>query len=541
MFKVDRYETIENILNGSSNRLREKYFIKHNEDVYNKIISFSDIETSFKYKVWHWVNDEPDYIYCYCGNRVSEKMNWVQGYKEYCSNKCSSNSIVVKDKLKTTNLLKYGVDSYSKTDEYKNKIKNTCEYKYGVDNYSKTDEYKIKSKQTYLNKYGVDNYTKTDEYKIKSKQTYLNKYGVDNYIKTEEYKEKSKKTRFDKYGSDNYRDSNISRSKYYISYEGYENHRLKCDRSIDHSFIINTDNYYGRFYNNIGLCTICNPIGDLKSIKEKELFDFIKNIYSGEIITGYRDNLEIDIFLPELKLGFEFNGLYWHCEKFKDKDYHLDKTIYFSKRDIRIIHIWEDDWVYKTNIIKSQVSNIIQSNNIRIFARKCCINNVTLEEAKIFLNNNHIQGFVNSSFKIGLYYDSELIAIMTFDSFEGRKKMEKGGYNLNRFCNKIGYNVVGGASKLLSHFIKENKATRIISYADKDWSIGSLYYTLGFENVGSSGPDYKYIINNRRVHKSRYRKSKLNTNLTEMKTMRVLGINRIYDCGKIKFEMKMQT
>ena len=114
--------------------------------------------------------------------------------------------------------------------------------------------------------------------------------------------------------------------------------------------------------------------------------------------------------------------------------------------------------------------------------------------------------------------------------------MEEGGYNLSRFCNKLGYNVVGGASKLLSYFIKEYNPSRIISYADKDWSIGSLYYTLGFENVGGNGPDYKYIVDNKRVHKSRYKKSKLKTIISESKAMKELGINRIYDCGKIKFE-----
>ena len=98
---------------------------------------------------------------------------------------------------------------------------------------------------------------------------------------------------------------------------------------------------------------------------------------------------------------------------------------------------------------------------------------------------------------------------MTFDSFEGRKKMEEGGYNLSRFCNKININVVGGASKLLNYFIKTYNPSRIISYADKDWSIGQLYYTLGFTNVGGNGPDYKYIVDNKRVHKSRYKKSKL--------------------------------
>ena len=128
---------------------------------------------------------------------------------------------------------------------------------------------------------------------------------------------------------------------------------------------------------------------------------------------------------------------------------------------------------------------------------------------------------------------------MTFDQSEGRLKMDNSGYNLSRFCNKINTNVVGGASKLLSYFIKVYKPSRIVSYADKDWSIGSLYYTLGFENIGGNGPDYKYIVDGKRVHKSRYKKSRLGiqgTSITEHQETKRLGIHRIYDCGKIKFE-----
>ena len=133
---------------------------------------------------------------------------------------------------------------------------------------------------------------------------------------------------------------------------------------------------------------------------------------------------------------------------------------------------------------------------------------------------------------------------MTFDQSEGRLKMDNSGYNLSRFCNKINTNVVGGASKLLSYFIKLYKPSRIVSYADKDWSIGSLYYTLGFENIGGNGPDYKYIVDNKRVHKSRYKKSNLkiqDTDITEAQATRRLGISRIYDCGKIKFEYKKRA
>jgi hypothetical protein len=153
--------------------------------------------------------------------------------------------------------------------------------------------------------------------------------------------------------------------------------------------------------------------------------------------------LEIDIYLPELKLGFEFNGLYWHSNKFKEKNYHLNKTDWFKEKGIRIIHIWEDDWILRREIVESQIKNSIGLNTNRIFARKCYIKEVDVKIARKFLNENHIQGFVNSSNKLGLYYNEDLVSIMTFDNNEGRKKMELFGYNLNRFCNKKGINVIG--------------------------------------------------------------------------------------------------
>ena len=236
-----------------------------------------------------------------------------------------------------------------------------------------------------------------------------------------------------------------------------------------------------------------------------------------------------------MNIGFEFNGLYWHSDKFKESVYHLNKTNYFKDKGIRIIHIWEDDWVYKNPIIKSQILNILKKNE-KIFARKCFVIEVDVKTTGKFLDDNHIQGKSNSVKKLGLYYNDELVSLMTFDNFEGRKKMEEGGWNLSRFCNKLNTNVIGGASKLLNYFIKTYNPSRIVSYADKDWSIGALYQTLGFENVGGNGPDYKYIVGGKRVHKSRYKKSKLNTELTESKQMELNGINKIFDCGKIKFE-----
>ncbi len=479
--------------------------------------------------------------YCTVIKKVSYKeynRNISFNNKFSCSNKCGSIkkkelSIVkygvespsmlddIKNKSKITNLVKYGVEYYMNTQDFKNKKKNSILKKYGVDSYSKTNEYKVKVKNTNLERYGVEHYAKTYYAKERIRHTNLEKYDVDNYSKTEEYKEKTK----------------IGNDIFYIKYLGNNISLFKCNKS--HNFEIHIDNYHGRKSKDIELCTICNPIGSQKSFKEKDLLEFIQNNYQGEIISSYRDGLEIDIYLPELNLGFEFNGLYWHSNKFKEKNYHLHKTNYFKDNGIRIIHIWEDDWVFRRKIVESQILNLIIKSSEKIFARKCVVKLVDVKETRKFLDDNHIQGFVNSKLKLGLYYNNELVSIMTFDQFEGRKKMEEGGYNLSRFCNKINTNVVGGASKLLNHFIKNYNPSRIISYANKDWSVGNLYYLLGFENVGGNGPDYKYIVDGKRVHKSNYKKSKLDIrgkSITESDQMKINGVNKIYDCGKIKFE-----
>ena len=458
---------------------------------------------------------------------------------------CNLHSEDGKSKVKKTMIDKYGVDNFSKSDNYKEKTYKSNIEKYGTKHFFQSEYFKNSSNKTLYNKYGIDSYSKTNEFKEKYKNTCLNKYGETNTFKVEIFKEQIKNTNIEKYGVDYYtktdefkekvRNTNIE--KYDVEYffqSEYFKEKLKKTNIEKYG----TEHFFQSEYFKEKFNKICNPIGDSKSIKEKDLFEFINNNYSGDIIQSYRDGLEIDIYLPELNIGFEFNGLYWHSDKFKEKNYHLDKTNHFKNKGIRIIHIWEDDWVHKQEIVKSQISNIIGCSD-KIYGRKCSIKEVAVKEARQFLNNNHIQGFVSSVKKIGLYYDNELVSIMTFDHNEGRKKMSESEWNLSRFCNKIGFNVIGGASKLLKFFIDSYYVSRIVSYADKDWSVGKLYYKLEFKNISESKPDYKYIVDNNRVHKSRYKKSRLgikDKNITESQKMKELNINKIYDCGKIKFE-----
>jgi hypothetical protein len=476
------------------------------------------------------------------GKEKSDEMKSIYS-ERFISNNPSNDESAINNKI-STNLSRWGVENVFQSEVIKNKLKETNLNKYGYEHPMQSDIIKENTKKTNLLKYGVDHVFQSEIIKDKGKKTNLLKYGVEHYSQSETSKKGVRERELEKYGVDNHTKSDnyrydrfiITRDKDYIRY--LENNISLFNCIEGHNFEIRSDNYLSRVKNNIPLCTVCNPIGDLKSIKEKELLEFIKNNYNGEVISNYRDGLEIDIYLPELKLGFEFNGLYFHSDKFKVKNYHLDKTTYFEDKGIKIIHIWEDEWVFKRIIMESQIINMLGGSK-SIYARKCIVKEVNIKEVRKFLDDNHIQGYVNSVEKIGLYFEDELVSIMTFDHSEGRKKMSYGGWNLSRFCNKTDFNVIGGASKLLSYFIKSYNPKRIVSYANRDWSVGDLYYKLGFKNIGGNGPDYKYIIDNKRVHKSRYKKSKLDTDLSESEEMIKRKIIRIYDCGKIKFELNI--
>lgn len=417
------------------------------------------------------------------------------GYKdgEYLCKSC---------KRKKNNLEKWGVENVFQLDEVKEKIKKSNLEKWGVENPSQNNEIKEKIKKSFskLNK---------DEVNKKRIKTVREKWGVDNISQLNKTKEKKEKTNFKNFGSHN-KKSEIFRKEYFK--------------------IANDKNYIK--YKTL-LCTLCNPINKSQSGKEIKLYNFINSIYDGEITQNHRiENKEIDIYLPELNLGFEFNGVYWHSDLYKEKDFHLSKTKFFKEKGIHIFHIWEDEWDDKSDILKSQIKNLLKLNN-KIGARKCKIKEIKdTKMARNFLNNNHIQGCVNSSLKLGLFHNEELVSIMSFDHFEGRNRMPDDNWNLNRFCNKLNINVIGGASKLLNYFIKNYEVKRIISYADISWSKGNLYETLGFKKIKESRYDYKYVIDGKRIHKSNFKKS--NTGISESS----LDLPKIYDCGKIKYEFK---
>lgn len=402
---------------------------------------------------------------------------------------------------------------------------------------SKCAKQKIISKN--LETYGVKWSFESETFKQKSINTNLKKWGHNHFRKSEKWKDENIEIEKQKRKNTIFQQFLIENPK--VVTQDDKNFIIKCE--LHGEVTIPKGLFANRKITKTEFCCECNPIDKNISGKEVLLFKMIKEFYDGEIIQSFKlDRKEIDVYLPDLKIGFEFNGLRWHSELFLDKNYHINKTKLCLKNGIRLIHIFEDDFDNKLGIMKSIISNILNKSK-KVYARNTILKKIEDNNiVKTFLNENHLQGFVNTNINYGLYFNNELISLMTFS--KTRKVLNKNGkddeYELVRFCNKIETRVIGGASKLFKKFLQEFKPKTIVSYCDISWANGILYEKLGFKNVGTTKPNYFYVINGKRENRIKYQKHKLvkqgyDKKLSESEIMKKLGYYRVYNCGNKKF------
>lgn len=306
-------------------------------------------------------------------------------------------------------------------------------------------------------------------------------------------------------------------------------------------------------YNRKNKCLNCKI--SRESIEENEVREFIKTLgYSPKKIKKKIDGswYELDIFVEELKIGFEFNGTYWHSEGIsKNKLNIFNKMNAYKSIGIRVVSIFEDEWLFKNNIVKNKIANILKRSSLnKIYARKCDVRDISSSEKNDFLNDNHIQGEDKCNISKGLFYNNELIAVMTFSKLRnslGNKKKESTKYELSRYATK--YNIPGGFSKLFKHILNENKNIKtIITYADLRWSDfnSNIYASNGFILNHQSKPNYWYNDGRKRYHRYNFRKQVLkekfpefyDDKLTEHQIMDKTNYRRIWDCGNLVYEWK---
>ena len=348
-----------------------------------------------------------------------------------------------------------------------------------------------------------------------------------NKLTTEEFIEKAKQIHGDKY--------DYSKTKYTLSHDEVI---ITCPIHGDFKQVAN---YHLSGHG-------CEKCGYNVSNGEDEIEEFIRSL--GFLVVKkdrtILDGKEIDIFIPEKKVGFEFDGLYWHSNEYKNDNYHLLKTMAAEDAGIRLVHIFEDEWYFKKEIVKSMISNILGKTERKIYARKCKIQEVGRFEKKLFLDKNHIQGDVVTNINIGLYYEGELVSLMCFGKRRvnlGKKAANEGEYELLRFCNLLNTSVIGGASKLFKYFIENKAPEYIISYCDRRYSVGNMYEKIGLTKSHISKPNYFYVQGVNRENRFKFRKSELvkdgyDPDKSEREIMKERNIPRIYDCGNIVYEWK---
>ncbi len=435
------------------------------------------------------------------------------------------------EKRKKTNLKKYGEETILPSIIIK-KIKKTLQEKYETSNpfsiYPNT--YQLAGKGS-INFYNDP--IKKKEAIFKRINTIISKYGS-----IEEMNKKVFHKKKELIIQNLYKDG-IKNTIIEYSYNKLGFIKCKCEKGHEYetSFKLLRD----RNNRNDICCTICSPpINRYSSNAEIEIYNWLSTYIECQRNVKTLINGEIDIFIPSKNIGIEFNGIYWHSDLYKDKNYHLNKTLLCKNENIDLIHIWEDQWNEKKYIIKERILSKLQINQKFIGARKCKIKEINSKDAINFVNTNHLQGFIPASHHYILIYENEIVFYI---SVSKRKigKSKSNSFEILRSCPKLGYNIQGGFSKLFK-YIKNELEGNWITYSDLCWGEGNVYLKGGFTLEKYSKPSYWYFVKNQRYHRYSFRKQELikqgyDSNKTEFQIMDDIGALRVYDCGNAVWKL----
>ena len=453
----------------SSRKMQSNYLAKHNLlDKINTIIP--EEHWKIKEKIDKIIQN--DYKQCYCGKLTKPSSQW-------CSSYCKDQSLEVKNKISE---------------------KNTKNAK----------ERMIKTKKTVMERYGVSHVQQVAS--IKEKTMKSNAVHHEQWIKDT----------FTRYG---------------LNYDEFNNpeiiESLCKTTSVTRLSLLHFNgmpvNTLFRF-----IYRVCPDIEIEHHISggEKELANYIKSL-GFDIIKNDRVQIkpyEIDVYVPAKKIGFEFNGLYYHKG---NKNKHKEKMNMCLDNNISLIQIFEDEWAFKNNIIKSMIKSKLGLNN-KISARATTFKEVSNKEAKQFLEDNHIQGFINGQ-HYGLYLKNQLVSIITIG-----KCRYYDGQEILRYCSLVNYNVIGGFSKLLKNVKLVAGVSEIYTFADLRFSNGSTYEKYG-KLIKVTEPGYFWYHTKTIQRTSRYQSQKhklpkllgdkFDLSKSENQNMIDAGYEKIYDCG----------
>ena len=412
----------------------------------------------------------------------------------------------------------------------------TCELKYGDRNYNNPE--KMKETRANWNEEKKERFKKHQSEVIR--ETYKNSPDIVKRIQEKRNKKKAEiETKIHLFYENQIEEWNRCNSEK-IRAKRLSVHVYRCLDCGEVFVEYNRSRVQNRQYNGYGLCPKCHNLVS-GSRHENEILKIINEFYDGEVIQHDRNVLngkELDIYLPKVNLAIEFDGLYWHRD---DKNSALWKTEECEKNGVHLLHIWENEWIHKRNIVIDRIKSLLGLNE-RIFARKTKIKKLDDKTYREFVEKYHIQGYVRAKYVYGLIYGDELIAIASF----GASRFRTNETELLRYCSKAGVSVIGGMKKLVKHFKEYTNMTEVISYADRRYTT-KLHSVYGNNCIGITPPGYHYFYAGVVYNRIKFQKHKLKTNiltkdfydekLTEKEICELSGLYRIYDCGQLKYSL----
>lgn len=482
-----------------------------------------------------------------------------------------SASKAIRAKAEQTNLERYGTKNVRSSDFVKDKIRNTMMERYGVENALQSKEIRQKGEQTLIERYGVKNAQMNEEIKSKRIATNNERYGGNAPTCSKEVMDKVFATNIERYGvKTNFNSKNVDGKDNQLRIE-IDKDRLKksYDRlftmeEIEPSFSVDewrgfgtlkTMKIYpwrckkcGNVFNSYlwspwtpPRCLICHPHNI--SVGQSELEDFVKNDLGFEVVRNDRKALdgkyEIDVYVPSLKLGFEYNGEFFHSDN--GEDYHINKTNYAESKGIHLIHVFETEWIYRKDAVKNFIRFVIGKLE-KVDVSRCHIEEITSELKSKIMNENHISSDDGASkIKLGVFDRNELIGCVSLSkSLLGIEGYE---YEITRFfmfkkCDGI-------LNKVFSYIKEEYGITRVVMCLDRRFYSKDFNFLKanGFEFKYSTKPSYFYTKSKNPIVLKRPLKESvsefLGENYDPSKTvhenMTDLGFVRNFDCGNLVY------
>lgn len=457
-------------------------------------------------------------FYCKtCGKRLTNVA------RQFCSVDCEMNNSEIFEARRKACLEKYGVEHHIQRKDVQAKIKGIIVERYG----SPEEFYRMiqeKIRRTNAERYGYSNILKSDGGMSAITEARKASLRIKSYdVLIEFLAERNLKV--------------ITSKEEYAKKNLLE---LECDKCHSRFF---TDKTWNLRYSIF--CDKCHK--NYRYTREDDLFYFIQSILPNcevsrrcrTLISGY----EIDIYVPERKIAFEFDGTYWHSSNFRatERLYHVTKTELCEEKGIHLLHIFEHEWFFKRNIVKAIIKSQLGLYSKKIYARKCEVKELTVSEYREFLDQNHLQGYCHSAIRYGLFCKDELVACIGFN----KSRFKDGEIELVRFCVKMDYQVVGGFSKLIKH----SRIQEFISYVDRRYFTGKGYKAIeGMELIGVSQPSYIYVKDDEVLSRYQCQKHLLpkllgdhfDSEKSEVENMSAARYYQLFDCGMLKFRYSVK-